>query len=67
MMMHRYLEDKEEDEDPIIWEVVVVVVTISIMFYLMITDKVYPDWVMLGGLMIFMITEISSFKTFLSI
>jgi di/tricarboxylate transporter len=44
------------------WKILVVSITIAIMFYLMIFDIVYPDWVMLGGLMLFSITEIITLK-----
>ena len=55
--LSRWLEETIED-DPVTWQIVVVSVTIAIMFYLMIFDIIYPDWVMLGGLMIFTVTQI---------
>jgi di/tricarboxylate transporter len=60
--VHRLLAEAKKDDDLVPWEVAVVVITITIMFALMITDKVYADWVMLGGLLIFMVTQIISLK-----
>lgn len=57
----RRLEDTAQ-EDPVTWEIVVVSVTIAIMFYFMVFDIIYPDWVMLGGLMIFIVTQIITVK-----
>jgi di/tricarboxylate transporter len=60
-LMARFLaDDKKVEKVP--WEIAVVTITIAIMFYFMISDKIYPDWVMLGGLMIFTITQIISIK-----
>ena len=59
MFMSRSLA---EDDDYITWQIVVVSITIAIMFYFMIFDIIYPDWVMLSGLMIFMVTEIVTTK-----
>ena len=59
----RWLQSKTEEEEPVvIWQVVLVSVTIAVMFYLMMFDIIYPDWVMLGGLIVFMITEIVTIK-----
>jgi di/tricarboxylate transporter len=49
-------------DEYITWEIVVVSVIIAIMFYLMIFDIIYPDWVMLCGLVMFMVTEIVTIK-----
>ena len=58
-LARRFLQDTEEEEqDPVTWEIVFVSVTIAIMFYFMIFDIIYPDWVMLGGMMIFTVTQI---------
>jgi di/tricarboxylate transporter len=59
-LISRFLADKKEERVP--WEIAVVTITIAIMFYFMISDKIYPDWVMLGGLMVFIATQIITVK-----
>ncbi|KAL7564495.1 hypothetical protein ACA910_017656 [Epithemia clementina (nom. ined.)] len=49
----RHLADEAET-----WETVVVAITVAIMFGFMVTDKIGPDWVMLSGLMLFIVTRI---------
>jgi hypothetical protein len=60
-LIPRSLANDDYDEY-ITWQIVVVSITIAIMFYLMIFDVIYPDWVMFAGLVFFIVTEIISLK-----
>jgi protein-S-isoprenylcysteine O-methyltransferase Ste14 len=58
---HRFLQDEEEPWPPV-WETILVSVVLLIMFVFMLKDWVGPDWVMITGLTIFMVTEIVDIK-----
>jgi di/tricarboxylate transporter len=48
----------QEDDEPPIWQTIVVGVTLFLMFVVMMMDWIGPDWVMVSGLIVFMVTEI---------
>jgi di/tricarboxylate transporter/predicted amino acid-binding ACT domain protein len=45
-----------------VWETVVVSITLIIMFGIMLSDKIGPDWVMFSGLLLFIATGIVTIK-----
>jgi di/tricarboxylate transporter/predicted amino acid-binding ACT domain protein len=45
-----------------VWETVVVSITLIIMFGIMLSDKIGPDWVMFSGLLLFIATGIITIK-----
>jgi hypothetical protein len=51
-----------ESSSPPVWQAWVVGVTLAVMFLFMLKDWVGPDWVMVTGLMIFLVTEIVDAK-----
>jgi Trk K+ transport system NAD-binding subunit len=51
-----------ESSSPPVWQAWVVGVTLAVMFLFMMKDWVGPDWVMVTGLMIFLVTEIVDAK-----
>ena len=57
---HRRLDD--DAPPPLVWETVVVAVTLVLMLLFMSFDNIRPDWVMVTGLVIFMVTEIVTVK-----
>jgi di/tricarboxylate transporter len=59
--MMRVLND-EDDESPVIWQMVLVGVTMGVMFLFMLKDWIGPDWVMVTGLIVFMVTGIIDSK-----
>jgi di/tricarboxylate transporter len=62
--MVRGLKAKEEDKDetPPVWQTVLVSVTLAVMFLFMLKDWIGPDWVMVTGLIIFMVSGIVDSK-----
>jgi len=56
---HRRLADTAP---PMVWETVVVSVTLALMLLFMSLDKIGPDWVMVTGLVVFIVTEIVTAK-----
>jgi di/tricarboxylate transporter len=60
--MQRVLQDEDEEEAAPLWQTILVSVTMIIMFTIMIKDWIGPDWVMLSGLILFMVTGIVTSK-----
>jgi Citrate transporter len=62
LQQHHYRRLDDDAPPPMVWETVVVAVTLVLMLLFMSFDKIGPDWVMVTGLVVFMVTEIVTVK-----